>query len=52
MSSHSRLYSILLNLRGKSELPLLDDAKLTVNTSSMPIRSYQILHQNSESDSE
>ena len=45
------LSSIVLQLRGKSTLPLLNDVNLTVNDISMPIRSYKLLHQNSESDS-
>ena len=39
-------------MRGKSALPLLDFVKLAVNSPSVPIKSYQPLHQSSESDSE
>ena len=52
MSYHSKLYSISFQLRGKSAPTILDDIKLTINNTSITIRSNYTLNKNSESDSE
>ena len=47
-----KLYFISLNLRGKTEPPLLDFVKLTLINNYMATRIYQSSHQNTESNLE